>query len=151
MKWRSGAPNFKQLAQEVWSLRLEIQLCPSVTHNCAEPTLAELSLVGQLFVKNCNSEFYENSGNYLVAGTRLQTTDGRDLHTRTPESEWILKLKGNCGNLFEVFTVVWISNDLCRVSRCSLVPVFSFISRNTALFTCVLSTIQYQSSALLCK
>jgi hypothetical protein len=37
------------------------------------------------------------------------------------------------------------------VSQCSLVPVYSFISRNTALFTCVLSTMQYRSSSLLCK
>ena len=48
--------------------------------------------------------------------------------------------------------MVWISNDdLYCVSQCGLVPLFSFVSRNTALFTCVLSTIQYQSSSLLCK
>jgi hypothetical protein len=61
--------------------------CPSVAHNCAEPTLAELSLVEQRFVKNGNYKFYENSGNYLVADTRFQTTGGRDIHTRTHESE----------------------------------------------------------------
>ena len=77
LKWRSGARNLKQLSQKVWRLRVEIQLCPFVTHNCAEPTLAERSLVEQCFVKNCNSEVYDNSGNYLVADTRLQTTDGR--------------------------------------------------------------------------
>jgi hypothetical protein len=62
-------------------------LCPSLTHQSAEPTLTELTLIGQRFAKNSNSEFYENSGNDLVADTELQTTDGRDLHTRTPESE----------------------------------------------------------------
>jgi hypothetical protein len=106
LKWRSGARNLKQLGQEVWRLRVEIQLCPSVTHNCAEPTLAELWLAEQRFVKNCNSEFYDNSGNCLVTDTRLQRTDGRDLHTRTHGSEWILKLNRNCGSVFEVVALV---------------------------------------------